>query len=129
MWALLEEFKEFLITAVISGITAAFAYFMGKRKSTAETEVVETDVVRNIRELYGNLVSDLKDMVLELRENKKQLAALTLETDELRKTSRESELNVKGLSAEVDVLRKTSRSLEVELENCRKIFKNNNNHE
>jgi len=102
MVQILEEFKEYIITGVISAITALFAYFMGQRKSKAETEVVETDVVKNIRELYGNLVSDLKDVVIELRETKKQVVAL---------------------STEVNILRHTAQELEKELEACRKVFK------
>jgi len=51
MVQIFEEFKEYIITGVISLLTAIAGWWAGKRKTTAETEVVETDVIKSIREL------------------------------------------------------------------------------
>ena len=77
MIQLLEEFKEYIITCLISFVTGVVAYFQGKRKSTAETEVTETDVIKSIRELYTNLVEDMASIVEESRQLKEQMKELT----------------------------------------------------
>ena len=102
MFQILEEFKELVITSVISLITGIIAFFAGKRKSTADVEITETDVIKSIRELYTGLVEDMK-----------------LTVDELKLTK----TKVLELSSEIDSLRTNVGSLEKELEDCRKNLK------
>ena len=99
MVQIFEEFKEYIITGLISLLTAIAGWWAGNRKSTAETEVVETDVIKSIRELYTGLVEDMKTTVEELKDTKKQLH---------------------DLSAEIDTLRDNVSVLEKDLEDCRK---------
>ncbi len=84
MYQLFEDLKEYIATAVISLITGIIAYMQGQRKSTAETEVIETDVVKSIRELYGGLVEDMKTTVQDLKEAKELLDLLNKEIMLLR---------------------------------------------
>ena len=86
MVQIFEEFKEYIITGVISLLTAIAGWWAGKRKTTAETEVVETDVIKSIRELYGGLVEDVKATIEELRQAKTQIGLLSKEIDKLRNT-------------------------------------------
>jgi len=84
MVQIFEEFKEYIITGLISLLTAVAGWWAGKRKTTAETEVVETDVIKSIRELYGGLVEDVKATIEELRQAKTQIGLLSKEIDKLR---------------------------------------------
>lgn len=86
MVQIFEEFKEYIITGLISLLTAVAGWWAGNRKSTAETEVVETDVIKSIRELYGGLVEDVKATIEELRQAKTQIGLLSKEIDKLRNT-------------------------------------------
>ena len=86
MVQIFEEFKEYIITGLISLLTAVAGWWAGKRKTTAETEVVETDVIKSIRELYGGLVEDVKSTIEELRQAKTQIGLLSKEIDKLRNT-------------------------------------------
>lgn len=86
MVQIFEEFKEYIITGLISLLTAVAGWWAGKRKTTAETEVVETDVIKSIRELYGGLVEDVKATIEELRQAKTQIGLLSKEIDKLRNT-------------------------------------------
>lgn len=86
MVQIFEEFKEYIITGLISLLTAIAGWWAGNRKSTAETEVVETDVIKSIRELYGGLVEDVKATIEELRQAKTQIGLLSKEIDKLRNT-------------------------------------------
>ena len=81
---ILEEFKELVITSVISLITGIIAFFAGKRKSTADIEITETDVIKSIRELYTGLVEDMKLTVDELKLTKTKVLELSSEIDSLR---------------------------------------------
>lgn len=102
MFQILKEFKELVITSVISLITGIIAFFAGKRKNTADIEITETDVIKSIRELYTGLVEDMK-----------------LTVDELKLTK----TKVLELSSEIDSLRTKVGSLEKDLEDCRKNLK------
>lgn len=84
MTQLFDEFKEYIITGVISFITGVIAYIQGKRKSTAETEIVETDVVKSIRELYAGLVEDMKSTIQDLKDAREKLDLITKEMVTLR---------------------------------------------
>jgi len=86
MVQIFEEFKEYIITGLISLLTGVAGWWAGKRKTTAETEVVETDVIKSIRELYGGLVEDVKATIEELRQAKTQIGLLSKEIDKLRNT-------------------------------------------
>lgn len=101
MVQIFEEFKEYIITGIISLVTGIAGWWAAKRKTTAETEVVETDVIKSIRELYGNLVEDMKSTIDELRHTREQ---------------------VESLSNEVVTLRRHVNNLEKDLDDCRKGF-------
>ena len=100
MVQLFEEFKEYIITGFIGLLGTLAGWWAGKRKTTAETEVVETDVIKSIRELYGGLVEDIKTTIEDLKQAKEKISLL---------------------SAEIDGLRDTVHKLENDLEDCRKL--------
>lgn len=109
MYQLFDEFKEVIITAIISGASAVFAFFAGKKRQVAETRQVEADVVRSIQELYGGLVEDLKLTSEESRRTREELI--------------DTRKNMVALDNEVSQLRKDIASMESELEECRKQLK------
>lgn len=78
------EFKEYIINGIIGLLGAIGGYFLNKRKDTAEVEVTETDVIKSIRELYTNLVDDMKSTIQDLKNAKEQLELLSKETTTLR---------------------------------------------
>lgn len=95
MLELLEEFKEYLITGLISLITGIIAYFTGKRMTEAETKKAEGSALETIQAVYDKFTADTKAKVDELSE---EITRLTLK--------------VKGLSLDVNTLEK-------DLEDCR----------
>ena len=99
MQQLFDQFSEYIITGVIGLLGTLAGWWAGKRKTTAETEVVETDVIKSIRELYGNLVEDMKSTIDELKHTREQ---------------------VEKLSKEIVILRDSVYTLEKDLDDCRK---------
>lgn len=91
MYQIFEELKEYIIPIVSS----ILAYVLGRRKTTAEVELAEADVIKSAREIYTNLVEDVKNTVLKCSE----------------------------LATEVEDLKVLIQNLHQELDDCRKNLK------
>lgn len=109
MLQVLDEFKEVIITGILSFLSAIVAFFAGKRKQVAETRQAEADVVRSIQDLYGGLVENIKLTAEESKHIREELA--------------ETRKNMGALYEEVSILRNHIRMLEKELDDCRNSIK------
>jgi peptidoglycan hydrolase CwlO-like protein len=81
--------NEVVITALVSALTTIGGFFLGKRKSNAETDSI---VIQNVKELlgvYSNTINDLKNEIKELKEKidkyEEQIDNMSLELTHLRK--------------------------------------------
>ena len=111
MVQIFEEFKEYIVNGIVALVGAVGGYFLNKRKDTAEVEVTETDVIKSIRELYTNLVDDMKSTIQDLKNAKEHLELLSKETTTLRNNLAKLEKDLQDCR---DNLQKTSNIIKKE---------------
>lgn len=59
---------EFIVNAIIAFVSSLAGYFFGSRKSSAETDGIVIENVKEILGVYNSTISDLKAEIAELRE-------------------------------------------------------------
>ncbi len=114
MQQLLEEFKEYIITGVISLITGAIAYFQGKRTKEAETKQAEGTALETIQLVYDKFAQDTKYRLDE------QHAEITLMKEERVKEKEERSKEVISLREKIKGLMEHVAQLQIDLDDCRK---------
>ena len=59
---------EVIITTIIGFISTLVGYFVGNRKSQADTDRIVLDNVKGVLEIYTSTIEDLKDEVKGLKD-------------------------------------------------------------
>lgn len=81
--------NEMIITGLISALTTIVGYFLGKRKSNAETDSIVISNVKELLGVYSNTINDLKNEIKELKDKidkyEEQIDNMSLEIHQLRK--------------------------------------------
>lgn len=81
--------NEMIITGLISALTTIGGYFLGKRKSNAETDSIVISNVKELLGVYSNTINDLKNEIKELKDKidkyEEQIDNMSLEIHQLRK--------------------------------------------
>jgi chromosome segregation ATPase len=81
--------NEVIITALVSALTTIGGFFLGKRKSNAETDTIVIKNVKEILEVYAITINDLKNEIRELKDKiddyEKQIDKMSIELNQLRK--------------------------------------------
>jgi hypothetical protein len=114
MQQLFDEFKEYIITGVISLITGLIAYFQGKRTKEAETKQAEGAALETIQLVYDKFVSDTKARLDE------QHLEITQMKEERVKEKEERTKEVKSLREKIKTLVDHVSQLQIDLDDCRK---------
>jgi chromosome segregation ATPase len=81
--------NEVIITALVSALTTIGGFFLGKRKSNAETDTIVIQNVKEILGVYAITINDLKNEIRELKDKidryEEQIENMSIELNELRK--------------------------------------------
>ena len=111
---LLEQFKDTIITAIISIATGTFAYFQGKRTKEAETKQAEGAALETIQSVYDKFASDTKSRLDE------QHAEIIQMKEERIKEKEERASETKSLRDKIKSLMDRVAQLQLDLDDCRK---------
>jgi hypothetical protein len=121
MVQIFEEFKDYIITGIISIITGSWAYFQGKRTKEAETKQAEGSALETIQLVYDKFAQDTKarldEQHYEILKMKEDRAA---EKQEVLKEKDARDQEVKILKDKIKSLIEHVAQLQLDLEDCRK---------
>ena len=121
MVQIFEEFKEFIVTTVISFIAGGIAYFQGKRAKEAETKQAEGAALETIQLVYDKFVSDTKarldEQHLEIQQMKEERAREKEQRGEEREGQKKE---VASLREKIKGLMEHVAQLQIDLDDCRK---------